>query len=177
MSHPTSALLLLTYGVRPMLLWCTVRNFRKRSIGTSIVDRGSRPRLIYSLTSCCRRKGALQAKECSAIARVRSRRGAWLREGRRMRERRRRCPLPTMVDRNNEQRSSSCSYVCRGLEKTMRVSLRSRDAVRGAVGKYQPLFVIRHFRDGSASRVTGLRRCMLTGLNRATPPLVSGSHK
>ena len=59
----------------------------------------------------------------------------------------------------------------------MRVSLRSRDAVRGAVGKYQPLFVIRHFRDGSASRVTGLRRCMLTGLNRATPPLVSGSHK
>ena len=43
----------------------------------------------------------------------------------------------------------------------MRVSPRGRDAVKGAVGKYQPVFVIRHFRDGSASRVTGLRRCTI----------------
>ena len=98
----------------------------------------------------------LQAKECSAIARVRSRRGAWLREGRRVRERRRRCLLPTMVDQQRaEIELVQLEYVCRGVEKTMRVSLRSRDAVRGAVGKYQPVFVIRRIRDGSASRVTG----------------------
>ena len=43
----------------------------------------------------------------------------------------------------------------------MRVSLRIRDAVRGAVSEYQPVFVIRRFRDGSASRVTGLRWCTI----------------
>ena len=61
----------------------------------------------------------LQAESRKSVAGERmqhdcSSRGAWLREGRRMRERRRRCPLPTCHDGgiNNEQRSSSCSYVC-----------------------------------------------------------------
>ena len=114
-------------------------------------------RPFYSSTSsCCRQKsvaGERMQRDCSS-------RGAWLREGRRVRERRRRCPLPTMVDQQRAEIELVQLCVLRSREE-MRVSLRSRDAVRGAVGKYQPVFVIRRCRDGSASRVTGLRRCTI----------------
>ena len=126
-------------------------------------------RPFYSSTSsCCRQKsvaGERMQRDCSS-------RGAWLREGRRVRERRRRCPLPTRWWHQQRAEIELVQLRVPRSREEMRVSLRSRDAVRGAMSKYQPVFVIRRFRDGSASRVTGLRRFMLSGLNRATLPLV-----
>ena len=127
-SLPTYLRGILLYAVR--VQYGSTRNF-KRNI--PVLFKSS----TWCTTSCCRRRsvaGERMQHDCSssrtAVEELAQGRQAHARAEAAL-------PLAHEVEWwiNNEQRSSSCSYVCRGVDKTMRVSLHSRDAVRGAVGK------------------------------------------